>query len=272
MVSNSVSRHALLVSSAASDRLAQLIERADATLDHLCAAISLIDADGWPEDRVVATFDRLASELEGCTTAEDLLGAMFGSLGFGANRSAYYAPENSFIHHALTNRRAIPLTLAVIACELGRRVDVPLTVVGMPGHALIGDGSDPSRWFDPFAAGRQLSANDCKGILNALIPTARFDVEMLAPTPPIDVIARMLQNLRAAFLRAGDLGQLAAVLHVRTALPSSPVEDRVELANVLAALGRDDQASEQRHVLAALQPERADEHLAAAGRHLARRN
>ncbi len=254
------------------ERLASLIASGEATLDRLCAAVATIDPDAWDEARIVGALDQMAEELGKRTDAEDLLAGVFGTLGFSANRTAYYAPENSLIHRAIDRRKAIPLTLATIAHELGRRVDVPMSVVGMPGHALIGDGPDPRTWFDPFGGGRSLSAEECERIFSALLPNGRFAIEMLAPIAPVDVVARMLQNLRAAYLRAGDLGQLAAVLHLRTAIPDAPVEDRVELANVLAVLGREDQAAEQRDLLVALQPERADEHATAAGTHRARRN
>lgn len=260
------------VPSRPAERLAALISSDDASLDRLCAAVATIDRGAWSEDRIVDALDEMADQLGPRTDAEDLLAGIFGALGFTANRTAYYAPENSLIHRAIDRRKAIPLTLATVAHELGRRVGVPMSVVGMPGHALIGDGPDPRRWFDPFGGGRALEANDCERIFSALLPNGRFAIEMLAPIAPVDVIARMLQNLRAAYLRTGDLGQLAAVLHLRTALPTAPVEDRVELANVLAVLGREDQAAEQRDLLATLQPHRADEHATAATAHRARRN
>ena len=56
------------------------------------------------------------------------------------------------------------------------------------------------------------------------------------------------------------------------AIPEIPVSERQEYAAVLAALGRDDQAAEQRERLIVDDPANAATHRVALHRHRARRN
>ena len=103
-------------------------------------------------------------------------------------------------------------------------------------------------------------------------PEQAFTTDSLRPMSPVAVAARILQNLRVAALREGNMGLLAKVFRLRLELPDATLEERVELANVLALLGRFDLAAEQHELLATLRPDHAKEHRASAVRHRARNN
>jgi len=80
-----------------------------------------------------------------------MLPHLFGRGRFSGNRRDYYDPRNSLLDQVLERQLGIPITLAIVAMEVGRRLGVPLSGVGMPGHFLVGsDGS----YFDPFHQGR----------------------------------------------------------------------------------------------------------------------
>ena len=66
------------------------------------------------------------------------LGAhLFGTLGFRGNEKEYYDPRNSLLPDVLERRLGIPISLAVVYCEVARRVGVPAYGVGFPGHFLV---------------------------------------------------------------------------------------------------------------------------------------
>jgi regulator of sirC expression with transglutaminase-like and TPR domain len=56
---------------------------------------------------------------------------------FRGNTVDYYSPRNSFLHDVLDRRLGIPITLALVYMEVGRRVGFQLFGVGMPGHFLL---------------------------------------------------------------------------------------------------------------------------------------
>ena len=266
------------------ERLDQLVTGPDPTLDRVLAVVATVDPDEPPtEDAVVAALDELA---DGCSSDHGVIGVLahlFGAQGFTANRRDYYDPANSLIHRVLERRRGIPLSLAAVAVEVGRRRGIELYPVGLPGHVLLGvgpgrpgrPGQDPStggRWYDPFAAGAELDEAACAAIFASVNPNATFDRRMLAPMSPGAVAVRTLNNLRVAYASRGMANRLVPVLDLRANLPSGTVPDRLELARLLAGLGRVELAAAEFERLAELDPDGSDAHRARARSLLARLN
>ncbi len=257
-------------------RLEFLARSEDAGLDRLMAVVATVDARPPQEAAVVNAFDDLASGLAPGAGVDDVLRHVFGDLGFRGATSHYYSASNSLIHRVLDRRIGIPLSLAVVAIEIGRRAGVGLAAVGLPGHVVLTShhpGETVSReWFDPFDGGRRLERSECETILQRVRPTSRLLPQHLEVMSSVDIVARTLENLRVACLRSGDVSQLAAVLELRASLPGAPFEFRVELSKTLAALGRYDAAASLRDELATLQPSRSHHHEAEAVRLRAHRN
>src|SRR5947207_977668 len=81
---------------------------------------------------------------------------------FDGDRDDYYNPRNSYLPDVVDQTRGIPITLSVLAMEVGRRLRIPVTGVGMPGHFLVGDARHPDRFGDPFNAGAILDRTTCE--------------------------------------------------------------------------------------------------------------
>ena len=111
-------------------------------------------------------------------------------------------------------RRGIPLTLSIIFMELGWRVGIPLEGVGFPGHFLVRLAGEPrDLLLDPFRRGMSVHEEDCRRMLHDLSGgKLEFNGELLQSITKRDMIARLLMNLKGAYLRAhDDAGALAAV-------------------------------------------------------------
>lgn len=254
------------------DEFERLMTTPSSRLTDQLASVASVDPLAWSANQVNEALDQLALEVGAVNSPQDLVVTVLGELGFRPNARNYYASQNSLIHCVLEHRKAIPLTLAIVVSELGKRCDVDLSVVGMPGHALIGDGDAPTRWFDPFTSGTALTREHCEAIATRLNPQVVLTDEMLAPLDNRAIVMRMLANLRAAYLTEGDLSSLAAVLQRLIRIPGSTVQYRLELAGVLSSIGRDDQAADQHQILAKLNPAKAEQHRAAATKLRASRN
>ena len=229
------------------ERFAELVGRPepaipldDAAL--LIAAHGRVDPDR-PEraldlDVERARLDALASSCP-APARDALLAHLFGELGFAGDQRDYYDPRNSYLDEVLSRRRGIPITLSVLAMTVGRRLDVPLTGVGMPGHFLLRDEVDPDAFVDAYHGGVVLDRAGCVEVFHRVHgPGAMFHDAYLEPVGTLDIVARMLANLRNAFVSRGDRVALTWVLRLRTFLPGSPAEDQVDLATALASLGR----------------------------------
>ncbi len=243
----------------AARRLNELLNNSRPTLDRILAVVASVDPKAPPtEASVVKQLDDLA---QGCPDRGDVAAVVdhvFGTSGFTGDRAAYYSPDNSLIHRTIHRGRGIPLTLAAVASEVGRRLDVDLRPIGMPGHVLLGAGPQPTSWFDPFNGGAALSLTDCRQLFGTLHSVESFSADMLRPMTAEDVVVRTLNNLRVAYVKQGDLGRLVPVLELRVGMDSSENGDRMELARLLAQLGRFDQAADHYRYLVDADPERAE--------------
>ena len=176
--------------------------------------------------------------------------------GFRGNVSRYDDPANSLLDAVLERHVGIPITLAVVMLEVARRVGVRAVGVGMPGHFLVGDPGRPGCYCDVFSGGVLLDVDQCSAIFSRTLgPEATFEREMLVPTGPRAIIARMLANLERSSL-AGDPVHATWMTKLHAAIAGLPVVERVALARRLGYLGQITLAA---NVLEALAELTADE-------------
>lgn len=250
------------------ERFSELVSSPNPPLDLLMAAVASAEPTAPPAAELVHRLDQQAAQING-TDPDAIIVGTFGTLGFTGNAANYYDARNSLLHHVLERRLGIPLSLAVVAIELGRRHGVDLQAIGMPGHVLLAAGG---AWFDPFAGGAALERADCERIFQAMHPGAPFSDAYLEPMTSTAIAGRTLENLRIATMGSGNLSMLVSILAMRADVPGAPIDHRMELARALAAVGRYDQAADQRDRLAELTPNRIEHHRSEAVRLRAHRN
>ncbi len=121
---------------------------------------------------------------------------LFEHEGFTGNSHDYGDPENSFLDSVLARRTGIPITLAIVMMEVGRRVGVAIDGVGMPGHFLVADATREGVWCDPFHGGAELALDGCRQVFERVHGhSMAFHESMLRPTPSNAIVARVLTNL-----------------------------------------------------------------------------
>ena len=149
-------------------------------------------------------------------------------LGFRGNTQDYYDPRNSFLNEVLERRVGIPITLALVYVEVGRRCDVPLVGVGMPGHFLVRHQAVEDLFCDPFHGGILLSEQECverfREVTRGAVPWSK---RHLAPVSNREFLARVLRNLKGIYLQQADSERaIAAMDYLVALLPGSPAELR----------------------------------------------
>lgn len=230
----------------------------------------LIAAHANPEIDIpaqLAVLDDLAAQI-GEPTLDGLRRLLFRDLGFTGNGVDYYDPRNSYLDEVLARRVGIPISLAVVMLEVGRRVAVPLSGVSMPGHFLVRDKVDPEVFVDPFAGGATLDRRGCQLRFHGIHgPDASFDPAFLEPVGRRAVLDRQLANLEAIAATRGERFSLAWVLRLRAAMPDVVPATRLRLANALAAAGA---LLESAALLEELAAEAADEESAERARQAAK--
>lgn len=226
----------------ATSRFLALVEAGDAPLDE---GAFLIAAHAYPGLDVEAELRRLDALADDCPG--DLAGVrryLFDQLGFRGNDTAYGDPRNSFLNDVLDRRLGIPITLSVLAIEVGRRVGVPLVGIGLPGHFLVRHDAVPPLILDPFNRGQSLTLEDCETLLKrAYGDRVPFQPSLLAPVDNNMILARMLNNLRGIYQARGDAASASWVLRLRAGIAGTQPRELGELATAQAALGRFEEAA-----------------------------
>jgi regulator of sirC expression with transglutaminase-like and TPR domain len=221
-------------------RFVELIQGPDATLP-LGEAALLIAAHANPAldvPRYLARLDELATSCPG-PTLDLLVGHLFSPSGHGftGNRVDYYDPRNSLFDQVLDRRLGIPISLSMLALDIGRRIGVPLDGVGMPGHFLLRDRVDRTVFVDAFHGGRQLDAIGCRLLFRQSAgPSAPWLDSYLEPVPRRAIVTRMLANLRVIYQKRADLASLRWVMRLRCEFPDAADEERAELQRLMAPL------------------------------------
>ena len=223
-------------------------------------AALLIAAHAHPDldiDRERARLDELAARCPEPTLA-GWRQYLFEDLGFTGDPVRNFDAGDLFLNDVLDTRRGLPITLAVVGMEVGRRLGVRFEGIGMPGHFLLRVADSPDTFVDPFHGGAILDRLGCVQRFNAVNPPAApFHSEYLDPVGPRAIVGRILQNLKGVYTRHGDTAALRWVFDLRLAIPGTPPLERRDGARLQAAGGRFDVAADQLEDLAKSMPESA---------------
>lgn len=124
--------------------------------------------------------------------------------------------------------------------EVGRRVGLDLAGIGLPGHFIVGARiGDAVLVVDPFDAGRVLGREDAAALVARALgrPVALTDAHF-APSRRAQILARVLQNLKAIYSKRKDWARALAVCDgILAVTPGDPAQRR-ERDTVLAHLRR----------------------------------
>jgi regulator of sirC expression with transglutaminase-like and TPR domain len=223
---------------AAVARFTTLVARPD-RLD-LAEAALVIARAAYPDLDVAAwlrVLDRLA---EGVSDIHEVRKRLFDELGLRGDGEGYYDPDNSFLHRVLERRRGIPISLSVLTMEVAKRAGEPCDGVGMPGHFLVRTRRD-GLLLDPFDGGRVLDVAGAETLFRSTTgagPEIPFGPHLLPVLGPLDILVRLLANLRSLYRASGAAADLEWVLRMRFSLPRPSTAEIAELGEALAAQGR----------------------------------
>ena len=175
---------------------------------------------------------------------EALRQVLFTEEGFQGDADSYDQPTNSSVARVLARKRGMPITLSIVAIEVGRLAGVRLTGVGLPGHFIVGGPDLPEGSFlDPFDGGALYESGDLAQRLATIFgqPVA-VGREALSPDPPKAILSRVLLNLRRSYERRDRWEDALDALDCAEALePDDPLLRR-ERGIVLVRCGRLDEA------------------------------
>ncbi len=222
------------------DDFIALVQSTSVPLD---AATALIANAVRPPVDVGATLlalDDLADQCNqdgGQTLSAELLGRrLFESGGFRGNVVDYHDPENSMIDAVIARRTGLPILLAIVMIEVGRRCSIEVQPVSMPGHFLVYLPTI-EQYCDPFHRGELMDSEGCRQRHDAMFRGQRTLADReLEPVGVATVLARVLNNLELSRL-GRNASTARSLLRMHAALPDMHPGEQLALGIRLGNIG-----------------------------------
>lgn len=220
------------------ERFAAVLAGGEPELDEPMALIAAAHRPGLDVIGLLAGLDELAATCP-APTIDALSRHLFaGAQPFRGNAGHYDDPANSLLDRMLERRLGIPISLSVLAIEVGRRIGVELVGIGMPAHFLVRSADPPPdggpAFLDPFHGGVRRSAVDCQELFARLSGGGTpWDPRFLNPVTHRSILVRVLTNLKLHHARARDLAGLRTVMRLRACFPELEATERDEFARMM---------------------------------------
>src|ERR1700691_4704885 len=238
------------------------------TLDRAALEIARIEYPGLDIEPFIGILDsyavelseRLAGRCHGSDYVEAANQYLFAELGYTGNAAHYYDPRNSCLNEVLTARTGIPITLAVVYLEVGRRLAQPVYGIGLPGHFLVQyKDAEFAAYIDVFHGGRLLTTGECFELArqSAGVPLSD-EPRMLAPASTRQIAIRMLHNLRGVYLHQRAGGQAVQTLNLLVAADAQAAEEYKQRGIVYLQMRNPAAARSDLETYLRLAPEAAD--------------
>lgn len=184
----------------------------------LAEAALVVAADEYPNldtGKYLDRLERMANHVRGHLPADlnpkktvaVLNRYLFQELEFEGNRENYYDPRNSYLNDVLDRKLGLPITLAIAYISVGRRLDLPIYGVGLPGHFITKWEDRKARiLIDPFNRGEILDNSGVEArVRDTFHSQARFQDEWLATVDAKYILVRLLNNLKGIFVQSKNL-------------------------------------------------------------------
>ncbi|QDV66382.1 Putative serine protease HhoA precursor [Rosistilla carotiformis] len=186
---------------------------------------------------------------------------LFEENGFHGGRDEYYHPANSHLNRVIDDREGLPITMAILYIELGRRLGLEIEGVGLPGHFVVRhiDGESEGQLIDVFERGERMSRADAARIVLQFSGRLLQDHD-LRPQTTEDILIRVLRNLMGSAGRLRDSEAVLRYIDALVALRPEEGEYRMMRAAARHQTDRDHAALEDLQWLIQNQPPGIDIH------------
>lgn len=161
----------------------------------------------------------LSPTAEGLAAATQFLQVFTLELGFHGNQSDYDDPRNSLLDQVLQRRSGLPIMLCLLCIAIGRRLDRQVDGMGFPSHFMARYSDGAGAWLlDPFH-NAVVEIKRAEGYLARVTGRPiQLGPHFFEPVRAVDLAARILNNLRAAYTAHPDAERLLQVLAFQTVL------------------------------------------------------
>lgn len=163
---------------------------------------------------------------------------LFEENGFHGGRAEYYHPANSHLNRVIDDREGLPITLSILYMELGRRLDLQIEGVGLPGHFVVKHLTEGEpQLIDVFERGKLLSRQDAEVIVASHSGRIMTADDMRAQST-VEILTRVLNNLMGIASDQQDVDSMHRYYEALVAVQPQSAELRLMRSQIRAATGR----------------------------------
>lgn len=189
------------------------------------------------------------------------------------NADDYYDPRNSHLNAVIDRKLGIPITLSILYMAVAERVGLRMAGVDLPGHFVLRTGSGNTIEFvDAYYQGITLDRAGCeRRVAEATGKSVVLDDGQVAPCGSRAIVARLLRNLKAIYLRSGRYEESLPVLRRLVLLTRYDVLERRDLGVACVRANRPGEAVDHLEAYAKAHPDASDGRAVADSLRAARR-
>lgn len=231
-----------------------------------------IARDAYPDldtqayvDQIQALADRVRDRCPQGARPRHVLGqinwVLFVEEKFRGNTEEYYDYRNSYLNEVIDRKLGIPMSLSLVYLAVADRLGLVMSGVNLPAHFIVrAENGHDAIFVDPYNAGQFLDREGCEQVVAKVTgsPTVELTDANLAPCPPRVLVARMLRNLKAAYLREQEFLAALPVLRRLVALERDDPEERRDLGVCCVHAGRPGEALDHLDAYLKARPKAAD--------------
>jgi len=169
------------------------------------------------DDYAAQLRERIDLSADGKDTLAVINKYLYGDLGFAGNEIAYYDPQNSYLNRVMDRRTGNPIGLSLVYLLLARRLWLPVSGIGLPGHFICRyQSASEEIYLDAFNHGKMMTKADCAQFISHLSQSSRD--EFLQPASSRRILTRVCNNLHQIYRQLGLQEEMLRVHRYRVAL------------------------------------------------------
>jgi regulator of sirC expression with transglutaminase-like and TPR domain len=133
---------------------------------------------------------------------------LFRELKFTGDEHNFYDPDNSYLNRVMDRRTGNSISLSLVYLLVARRLRLPMTGIGLPGHHFFLCRYQSSRaeiYVDAFRGGRFLTKADC--VKHVVQLRQRFDESCLVPVSSRRILLRICAHLHQIYTQQKSAAQ-----------------------------------------------------------------
>ncbi len=170
-----------------------------------------------------------------CATPNEKFSALiqffYNELAFSGDENDFFASKYNLLNRVIGYRTGIPVSLAIVFCQIGNAIGLKLKGVNFPGHFLVRCkvSEERSLFMDPLN-GKILPWNRLQELYNSILGEQAEDSmpeELLEPVGVGETVIRLLHNLKSAYINEENYADALASVDLLVQLcPQDPYERR----------------------------------------------